>query len=84
MGIQDAFNIRENEQALHDTKHDATYNSIAGSIVRHGAIKELDRFGQILANKPLSPDTNWGEQLAEDFNCPHCRASMKVLKVVEK
>lgn len=53
MSIQEAFNVRANEQALRDTKYDATYNNIATSIVRHGAITELDRFGQILANKPL-------------------------------
>lgn len=79
MSIQEASNVRANEQPLHD----ATYNNIASSIVRYGAIKDLDRFGQILANKPLSPGANWGE-LAKDFNCPHCCASMKVFKVVEK
>lgn len=82
MSIQEAFNVRANEQALHDTKHDATYNNVAASIVRHGAIEELDGFGQILTNKPL-PGTNWGK-LAEDFNFPHYRVSMKVFKVVEK
>ncbi|UCL85090.1 iron-containing redox enzyme family protein [Pseudomonas sp. HS-18] len=53
LDIQQAFTLRENEVARDHGQSDIIYTEIASAVVRHNAIKELDRFGQILASRPL-------------------------------
>ncbi|HYH17194.1 MAG TPA: iron-containing redox enzyme family protein [Azospirillum sp.] len=49
-----AFNVlRQNEVALQSSTHSDIYTEIAQAIVRHQALRDLDRFGEILKERPL-------------------------------